>query len=159
MDSDDDDDDDDDSDNPGGAPSSTLKLPIIIAPTAFQNLTCADGEIATARASARAGAGYSYNWMLSSKSYLDVLQASAFASASMSESDHSVPESGGGMWLHLYMYEERDMVEKTFGWQRRRVPFPPLSSLATIRTREFRIAWCRILSRCCERNLLPVLEQ
>jgi 4-hydroxymandelate oxidase len=99
--------DDDDGDDIGsGAPSSTLKLPVIIAPTAFHNLTCADGEIATARACARAGAGYSYNWMLSSKSYLDVLQATA----SVSESD---PGGGSGMWLHMYMFEERDMVEES----------------------------------------------
>jgi 4-hydroxymandelate oxidase len=98
----DDDSDDEDGENPG-APSSTLKLPVIIAPTAFHNLTCADGEIATARACARAGAGYSYNWMLSSKSYLDVLKASA-----------SVSEDGsGGMWLHMYMFEERDMVQES----------------------------------------------
>jgi hypothetical protein len=40
-------DDNDDSDIPGGAPSSTLKLPVIIAATAFHSLTCADDEIAT----------------------------------------------------------------------------------------------------------------
>jgi isopentenyl diphosphate isomerase/L-lactate dehydrogenase-like FMN-dependent dehydrogenase len=90
-------------------PCTTLKLPVIIAPTAFHNLTCEDGEIATARACARSGAGYSYNWMLSSKSYLDVLKASA----SVSKSDPSVDSSGNGMWLHLYMYEEREMVQES----------------------------------------------
>jgi isopentenyl diphosphate isomerase/L-lactate dehydrogenase-like FMN-dependent dehydrogenase len=106
----DDSDSESDSQNPG-APSSTLKLPVIIAPTSFHNLTCDDGEIATARACARAGAGYSYNWMMSSKSYLDVLQAAA----SVSESDTSAesPGTGGGMWLHLYMFEERDMVQES----------------------------------------------
>jgi 4-hydroxymandelate oxidase len=104
--------DSDDSDDEGGgdkvdtnpgAHTTTLKLPVIIAPTAFHNLTCEDGEIATARACTRAGAGYSYNWMLSSKSYLDVLKASA----SVSESDE------GGMWLHMYMYEERELVQES----------------------------------------------
>jgi isopentenyl diphosphate isomerase/L-lactate dehydrogenase-like FMN-dependent dehydrogenase len=97
-----DDESDKDGENPG-APGTTLKLPVIIAPTAFHNLTCEDGEIATARACARAGAGYSYNWMLSSKSYLDVLKESA-----------SVSDDGaGGMWLHMYMYEEREMVQES----------------------------------------------
>jgi isopentenyl diphosphate isomerase/L-lactate dehydrogenase-like FMN-dependent dehydrogenase len=95
--------DSDDEGDKDGASSTTLKLPVIIAPTAFHNLTCEDGEIATARACARAGAGYSYNWMLSSKSYLDVLKASA----PVTESD------GGGMWLHMYMYEEREMVQES----------------------------------------------
>jgi 4-hydroxymandelate oxidase len=49
--------------------------------------------------------------MMSSKSYLDVLQAAA----SVSESDTSAesPGTGGGMWLHLYMFEERDMVQES----------------------------------------------
>jgi isopentenyl diphosphate isomerase/L-lactate dehydrogenase-like FMN-dependent dehydrogenase len=98
---------DDDSDsNDASILSSALKLPVIIAPTAFHNLTCEDGEIATARACARAGAGYAYNWMLSSKSYVDVLKASA----SGSESDAA---GGSGMWLHMYMFEEREMVQES----------------------------------------------
>jgi isopentenyl diphosphate isomerase/L-lactate dehydrogenase-like FMN-dependent dehydrogenase len=103
---------DDESESDGGnlnpnTPCTTLKLPVIIAPTSLHNLTCEDGEIATARACARSGAGYSYNWMLSSKSYLDVLKASA------SVSDPSADSHGNGMWLHLYMYEERDMVKES----------------------------------------------
>jgi isopentenyl diphosphate isomerase/L-lactate dehydrogenase-like FMN-dependent dehydrogenase len=98
---------DSDSDD-SSAPSSILKLPVIIAPTACHNLTCEDGEIATARACARAGAGYSYNWMLSSKSYVDVVKASA----SVSESDvGDGPDNG--MWLHMYMYAERDVVKES----------------------------------------------
>jgi isopentenyl diphosphate isomerase/L-lactate dehydrogenase-like FMN-dependent dehydrogenase len=100
---------DDDESNSGSqhpitpaTPSTTLKLPVIIAPTNFHNLTCEDGEIATARACARSGTGYSYNWMLSSKPYLDVLKESA-----------SVSDGGGGMWLHMYMYEEREMVQES----------------------------------------------
>jgi isopentenyl diphosphate isomerase/L-lactate dehydrogenase-like FMN-dependent dehydrogenase len=90
-------------------PSTTLKLPVIIAPTSLHNLTCEDGEIATARACARSGAGYSYNWMLSSKPYLDVLEASA----SVTKSDPSADSPDNGMWLHLYMYEEREMVQES----------------------------------------------
>jgi hypothetical protein len=44
--------------------------------------------------------------------------------------------------------------KKAFGWQRQRVPFPPLSSLAIIHTREFKIAWCRILPRCSPTKLV-----
>jgi 4-hydroxymandelate oxidase len=82
------------------AANTTLKLPVLIAPTAFHNLTCRAGEVATARACGRAGAGYSYNWMLSSKSYLEVLK----------EED---PTSTSVKWLHLYMYDERDMVQES----------------------------------------------
>jgi 4-hydroxymandelate oxidase len=74
---------------------AALKLPVIIAPTAFHNLTCADGEVATARACGRAGAGYSFNWMLSSRSYQDVAA------------------QPGSKWLHMYMFEERDMVQES----------------------------------------------
>ena len=52
-----------------------------------------DGEIATARGTGRSGAGYCYNWMLSSKLYTDVI------------------EEPGCKWLHLYIFQERDLVE------------------------------------------------
>jgi len=74
---------------------STLDMPVLIAPTAFHFLACPEGEVATARGAGMAGAGYCYNWMLSSRLCSDV-----------------VKEDGGIKWLHLYMFEERDLVEK-----------------------------------------------
>ena len=72
-----------------------MEMPVLIAPSAFHVLACPEGEVATAQGAAAAGAGYCYNWMLSSKSYEEVL-----------------PQSYGGVkWLHIYMFEEKDLVE------------------------------------------------
>jgi len=71
-----------------------LELPALVAPTAFHVLATLDGEVATARGSGRAGAGYCYNWMLSTRLCRDVVA------------------EDGVKWLHLYMFQERDLVEK-----------------------------------------------
>jgi isopentenyl diphosphate isomerase/L-lactate dehydrogenase-like FMN-dependent dehydrogenase len=71
----------------------TYKLPVLVAPTAFHDTCCKEGEVATAKACARAGAGYCYNWMYSSKLYT------------------SVVEHNQSLWLHMYMFQERDLVE------------------------------------------------
>jgi 4-hydroxymandelate oxidase len=71
----------------------TLDLPVLVAPTAFHSLACPEGEVATARGAGKAGAGYCFNWMLSSKLYSEVLKEE------------------GVKWLHLYMFEERGLVE------------------------------------------------
>lgn len=76
---------------------TTLDMPVLVAPSAFHVLACPDGEIATAKACQAGGAGYCYNFMLSSKLYTDVLEAS----------------TAGVKWLHLYMFEEKDLVEKS----------------------------------------------
>jgi isopentenyl diphosphate isomerase/L-lactate dehydrogenase-like FMN-dependent dehydrogenase len=73
---------------------TTLQIPVLLAPSAFHVLACPDGEIATAKGASAAGAGYCYNFMLSSKLYTDVLAAAP----------NSVK------WLHLYMFEEKDLV-------------------------------------------------
>lgn len=75
----------------------TLSLPVIIAPTAFHNLVAGDemGEIATARGAGRAGAAYTFNWMLSSKEYTQVIA------------------EPGVKWLQMYLFEERDMVQRS----------------------------------------------
>lgn len=70
-----------------------LEMPVLIAPTAFHVLACSEGEIATARGAGKAGAGYCYNFMLSSKDYRQVISQK------------------GAKWLHLYMFEERDLVQ------------------------------------------------
>jgi 4-hydroxymandelate oxidase len=71
----------------------TLEIPVLIAPTAFHSLACPEGEVATAKGAGAGGAGYCFNWMLSSKLYTDVLKEE------------------GVKWLHLYMFEERGLVE------------------------------------------------
>lgn len=78
-----------------------LDMPVLIAPTAFHFLACEEGEVATARGAAESGAGYCYNWMMSSRLCSDVVEEGCTASG-----------DGGVKWLHLYMFEEKDMVEK-----------------------------------------------
>lgn len=78
-----------------------LDMPVLIAPTAFHFLACMEGEVATARGAAEAGAGYCYNWMLSSRLCSDVVEEGRTASG-----------DGGVKWLHLYMFEEKELVEK-----------------------------------------------
>ena len=73
-----------------------LEMPVWIAPTAFHVLACKDGEIATAKGAEAAGVGYCYNWMLSSKHHMEVFPPNVQMKK---------------QWLHLYMYEERDLVE------------------------------------------------
>jgi isopentenyl diphosphate isomerase/L-lactate dehydrogenase-like FMN-dependent dehydrogenase len=70
-----------------------LDMPVLVAPSAFHVLACPEGEVATARGAGAAGAGYCYNFMLSSKPYQDVVQ------------------EDGTKWLHLYMFKERELVE------------------------------------------------
>ena len=57
--------------------------------------------MATARGAAEAGAGYCYNWMMSSRLCSDVVEEGRTASG-----------DGGVKWLHLYMFEEKELVEK-----------------------------------------------
>src|ERR1043166_9300761 len=66
-----------------------VSMPIVIAPTAFHKLACEGGEIATARAAARAGTLF----ILSSLS--NTAMESVFAAAS------------GPRWFQLYIYKDR----------------------------------------------------
>jgi 4-hydroxymandelate oxidase len=66
--------------------------PIMIAPTAFHKLPADEGELATARAAATAGACYVYPFMLSN-----------------TVAD-SVASAGGPKWAHLYILKVRICV-------------------------------------------------
>ncbi|MEX2570070.1 MAG: alpha-hydroxy acid oxidase [Gemmatimonadota bacterium] len=69
---------------------SRLSMPVIIAPTAFHQLACEAGEIATAQAAARAGTVMT----LSTLSTCGIEEVSAAAS--------------GGLWFQLYVYRDRE---------------------------------------------------
>jgi 4-hydroxymandelate oxidase len=69
--------------------SSRLRMPVMVAPTAFQKLACAEGEAATARAAARAGTVM----ILSSLSNTRVEDVCAAAA--------------GAVWFQLYVYRDR----------------------------------------------------
>lgn len=70
----------------------SVSMPIVIAPTAFHQLACAGGEIATARAAAAAGTLF----ILSSLS--NTAMESVFATAS------------GPRWFQLYIYKDRGIT-------------------------------------------------
>jgi 4-hydroxymandelate oxidase len=69
-----------------GSPVST---PVLVAPTAFHKLACPEGEVATARAAARAGT----IMVLSSLSNTAIEEVAAAA--------------GGALWFQLYVYRDR----------------------------------------------------
>jgi 4-hydroxymandelate oxidase len=76
-------------------PSTTVlgrrvSMPVLVAPTAFHRLACADGELATSRASAAAGTVF----CLSSLSNTRVEEVCAAAGA-------------GDVWFQLYVYRDR----------------------------------------------------
>jgi 4-hydroxymandelate oxidase len=65
-----------------------VSMPLLVAPTAFQRLAHADGEVATARAVAAART---------------IMCLSSYATASPAE----VAATGGGLWYQLYLFEDR----------------------------------------------------
>jgi len=73
----------------------TYAMPVIVAPTAVHCLVTQQGECATARATDETGAGFCYNFCLSSRKFEDVVAATP----------------GRGKWLHLYMFKEREIIE------------------------------------------------
>ena len=54
-----------------------------------------EGERATARGSGAAGVGYCFNWMLSTVPYTELLK------------------ERGPKWLHLYIFKERELVQRS----------------------------------------------
>jgi 4-hydroxymandelate oxidase len=70
-----------------------INSPIIIGPTAFHALACADGELATARAAKNVGA---------------VFTLSTLSNCSMEE----INKIGGHLWYQLYVYRNREITKK-----------------------------------------------
>lgn len=70
-----------------------VQVPLIVAPTAIHNLAVAEGECATAKGAGDAGVIYCYNYFLASKSIDEIAK---------------IP---GEKWLHLYIFQERRLVE------------------------------------------------
>jgi 4-hydroxymandelate oxidase len=69
-----------------------VSMPVLVAPTAFHKLACADGEIATARAARSAGTLF----ILSSLS--NTAMESVFA------------QGGSPRWFQLYVYKDREIT-------------------------------------------------
>ncbi len=72
---------------------ASLSMPIVVAPTAFHRLACAEGELATARAAGRAGTAMILS-TLSNTAMEDVLEAAE-----------------GPVWFQLYVYRDRGVTE------------------------------------------------
>ena len=70
-----------------------ISMPIMVAPTAYQCLTCLEGERATARAAGEAET---------------VMVASTFATSSLEE---IAAASTGPLWFQLYVYRDRSVSE------------------------------------------------
>ena len=70
-----------------------VAMPVLVAPTAFHAMACADGELATARAAGTAGT----IMMLSSLSNTDV--------------EDVVQAASGPIWFQLYVYKDRGATE------------------------------------------------
>jgi isopentenyl diphosphate isomerase/L-lactate dehydrogenase-like FMN-dependent dehydrogenase len=70
-----------------------ISMPIMVAPTAYQCLTCLEGECATARAAGEAET---------------VMVASTFATCSLEE---IAAVSTGPLWFQLYVYRDRSISE------------------------------------------------
>jgi L-lactate dehydrogenase (cytochrome) len=73
----------------------TIPLPLIFAPTGFTRIACSEGELAVARAAARAGLPYTLS-TLSTRSIEEV----AVASAGL----------GGDRWFQVYVWRDRGLV-------------------------------------------------
>ena len=71
-----------------------ISLPIGVAPTAFQKLACAEGEIATAKAAKAAGT-------------LFIL--SSFSNTAM---ESVLPQAASPRWFQLYIYKDRVITEE-----------------------------------------------
>ncbi len=71
-----------------------LSMPILVAPTAFHQLACEEGEIATARATAAAGTIMGLS-TLSTRAIEEVSQA-----------------AGGRLWFQLYVYRDREVTRE-----------------------------------------------
>jgi 4-hydroxymandelate oxidase len=71
-----------------------LSMPVIVAPTAFHQLATAEGEVATARGTARAGTLMTLS-TLSTRAIEDVGAA-----------------AGGRLWFQLYVYRDREATRE-----------------------------------------------
>lgn len=72
-----------------------LSMPVLLAPTAFHRLAHPEGELATARAAARAGT---------------VMVASTIATWRLEEIAAAAPEAP--RWFQLYVYKDRGLTEE-----------------------------------------------
>ena len=83
-----------------------VSMPIYVAPTAFHKLACAEGEIATARAAAKAGTLF----VLSSLSNTPMETVFAEAKCPPSPGFGVTGRTEGPCWFQLYVYKDREIT-------------------------------------------------
>jgi 4-hydroxymandelate oxidase len=83
-----------------GQPPALVRTPVAVAPTGFQGLAHRDGELATARGAAEAGA----LMVLSSRSTRRVEDVGAAAAS-----------AGGAWWFQVYVMRDRDLTARLVG--------------------------------------------
>lgn len=80
-----------------GLPETTAATPIAVAPTGFQGLAHAEGEVATARGAARAGA---------------LMVLSTRSSVKIEEVAEAVASEGGAWWFQVYVMQDRTLTAR-----------------------------------------------
>jgi 4-hydroxymandelate oxidase len=80
-----------------GQPPARLRTPVAVAPTGFQGLAHPDGEVATARGAAAAGA----LMVLSSRTTRPIEEVAA-----------AVAGAGGAWWFQVYVMGDRDLTAR-----------------------------------------------
>jgi len=80
-----------------GLPETVARTPIAVAPTGFQGLACPDGELATARGAAAAGA---------------LMVVSSRSSRRLEDIGKVTAEGGGAWWFQVYVLRDRDLTAR-----------------------------------------------
>jgi len=80
-----------------GQPPARLRTPVAVAPTGFQGLAHPDGEVATARGAAAAGA----LMVLSTRTTRPIEEVAA-----------AVAGAGGAWWFQVYVMRDRDLTAR-----------------------------------------------
>jgi 4-hydroxymandelate oxidase len=80
-----------------GLPETAAATPIAVAPTGFQGLAHSEGEVATARGAARAGA---------------LMVLSTRSSVKIEEVAEAVASEGGAWWFQVYVMRDRTLTAR-----------------------------------------------
>jgi 4-hydroxymandelate oxidase len=80
-----------------GQPQALLQTPVGVAPTGFQGLAHPDGELATARGAAAAGA---------------LLVLSSRSSRRIEDVGEATASAGGAWWFQVYVMRDRDLTAR-----------------------------------------------
>jgi 4-hydroxymandelate oxidase len=83
-----------------GLPETAAATPIAVAPTGFQGLASADGELATARGAAAAGA---------------LMCVSSRSSRRLEDIGKIIADGEGAWWFQVYVMRDRDLTARVVG--------------------------------------------